>query len=557
MKTVKRALALLLALTMLLAMGAVTVLAANTYTITISGGKVVSGHTYQAYQIFAGDLAQKDNKTILSNIKWGNGVDGGALLAALKADTTFGSDFSACTTAAEVAEKLATYENDAEKTQQFAKLAGANLTATVAGTSQWDETNKKYTISGLDAGYYLVKDATVPTDDAYTRYILEVVHDVTVNPKTDVPTVDKKIKENNTTTTVNEASIGDTIDYVVTSRVPDMTGYNKYYFVLNDTMSKGLTFNANSVEVTIGNTKLGTDAYTVTPTTNDDGTTTVKIVLNNFIQYKGQKDAVITVTYSATLNENAEVGKNPNVNEVKLTYSNNPNYNYTGGNEPGKDEPTGETPESKVETYTTELTITKTDSKGNILTGAEFTLTGESVNIVLVSKTEFTEDANGDYWKLKNDTYTKTAPANETKDQYASETTKYTKTTTFEAKGTDKTETTVKGYVDAEGKITFRGLGAGTYTLTETATPAGYNTIAPITFTITFNKDTKTFSSNNEQITVDGTTNTFFTTIVNNSGAELPSTGGVGTTIFYVLGGLLVVCAGVLLITKRRMNKEA
>ena len=557
MKTVKRALALLLALTMLLAMGAVTVLAANTYTITISGSKVVSGHTYQAYQIFAGDLAEKDNKTILSNIKWGNGVDGEALLAALKADTTFGSDFSACTTAAEVAEKLATYENDAEKTQQFAKLAGANLTATVAGTSQWDETNKKYTISGLDAGYYLVKDATVPTDDAYTRYILEVVHDVTVNPKTDVPTVDKKIKENNTTTTVNEASIGDTIDYVVTSRVPDMTGYNKYYFVLNDTMSKGLTFNVNSVEVTIGNTKLGTDAYTVTPTTNDDGTTTVKIVLNNFIQYKGQKDAVITVTYSATLNENAEVGKNPNVNEVKLTYSNNPNYNYTGENEPGKDEPTGETPESKVETYTTELTITKTDSKGNILTGAEFTLTGEGVNIVLVSKTEFTEDANGDYWKLKNDTYTKTAPTNETKDQYASETTKYTKTTTFEAKGTDKTETTVKGYVDAEGKITFRGLGAGTYTLTETATPAGYNTIAPITFTITFNKDTKTFSSNNEQITVDGTTNTFFTTIVNNTGAELPSTGGVGTTIFYVLGGLLVVCAGVLLITKRRMNKEA
>lgn len=557
MKTVKRALALLLALTMLLATGAVTVLAANTYTITISGSKVVSGHTYQAYQIFAGDLAEKDNKTILSNIKWGNGVDGEALLTALKADTTFGSDFSACTTAAEVAEKLATYENDAEKTQQFAKLAGANLTTTVAGTSQWGETNKEYTISGLAAGYYLVKDVTVPADDAYTRYILEVVHDVTVNPKTDVPTVDKKIKENNTTTTVNEASIGDTIDYVVTSRVPDMTGYNKYYFVLNDTMSKGLTFNVNSVEVTIGNTKLGTDAYTVTPTTNDDGTTTVKIVLNNFIQYKGQKDAVITVTYSATLNENAEVGKNPNVNEVKLTYSNNPNYNYTGENEPGKDEPTGETPESKVETYTTELTITKTDSKGNILTGAEFTLTGEGVNIVLVSKTEFTEDANGDYWKLKNDTYTKTAPTNETKDQYASETTKYTKTTTFEAKGTDKTETTVKGYVDAEGKITFRGLGAGTYTLTETATPAGYNTIAPITFTITFNKDTKTFSSNNEQITVDGTTNTFFTTIVNNSGAELPSTGGVGTTIFYVLGGLLVVCAGVLLITKRRMNKEA
>ena len=87
-------------------------------------------------------------------------------------------------------------------------------------------------------------------------------------------------------------------------------------------------------------------------------------------------------------------------------------------------------------------------------------------------------------------------------------------------------------------------------------TPAGYNTIAPITFTISFDKETKKFSTNNENISV-GADNTLSTTIVNNAGAELPSTGGIGTTIFYVLGGLLVVCAGVLLITKRRMNKNA
>ena len=255
MKTVKRALALVLALTLLLAMSATVFAADDTYTITISGDNVVEGHTYEAYQIFKGDLAEKDSKTILSNIEWGSGVNGDALLTALKADTTLGNDFNGCTTAAQVADVLATYGSDAGKTQQFAKLAGANLNATVAGTSTWNKSGKNYSISPLAPGYYLVKDEndSAPSSDAYTRYILQVVHNVTVNAKTDVPTVDKNIKEGDTIVKANDASIGDTINYEVTSKVPDMTGYTKYFFVLNDTMSKGLTFN-NDVAVTIGDT---------------------------------------------------------------------------------------------------------------------------------------------------------------------------------------------------------------------------------------------------------------------------------------------------------------
>lgn len=532
MKTVKRALALVLALTLLLAMSA-AVFAADDTTYTITINNTTTGHTYEAYQIFAGDLAEKDGKTILSNITWGNGITEAG-------KTTLGD-------AAKKAETLKTADDAAA----FAKAVAPylqNPTTSVEGTG-------KYTISGLKAGYYLVKDTQAPADDFYSAYIMEVVSNVEAEPKGDKPTVDKNIKDNGETTKVNEASIGDTINYEVTSKVPDMAGYNKYFFVLNDTLSKGLTFN-NDVKVKIGETELAADAYSVTSTTNRDGTTSVKIVLNNFINYQEKNGQTILVTYSATLNRDAEVGTTPNTNTVKLVYSNDPNHTYTGENEPAAGDPTGETPESKTETYTTELTITKTDGNGQILTGAEFTLTGNGVNIVLVSESTFSEDANGTYWKLKNGTYTTTEPTTENQASYDSTEKKYSKTTTLTAKGTGQAETSVKGFVDDAGKITFRGLGAGEYTLTETVTPAGYNTIAPITFTISFDKETKKFSTNNENISV-GADNTLSTTIVNNAGAELPSTGGIGTTIFYVLGGLLVVCAGVLLITKRRMNKNS
>lgn len=566
MKTVKRALALVLALTLLLAMSATVFAADDTYTITISGDNVVAGHTYEAYQIFKGDLAEKDSKTILSNIEWGNGVNGDALLTALKADTTLGNDFKDCTTAAQVADVLATYGSAAGKTQQFAKLAGANLNTTVAGTSSWNGSGTNYSISSLAPGYYLVKDKddSALSSDAYTRYILQVVHNVTVNAKTDVPTVDKNIKEGDTSVKANDASIGDVINYEVKSAVPDMTGYTKYFFVLNDTMSKGLTFN-NDVAVTIGDTTLDADKYTVAYNTDTaTGITTIEIVIKDFINYT--KGDAILVTYSATLNQDASldpVAGNPN--KVQLTYSNNPNVDGNGDpqnpDKPGEGAPTGKTPESETKTYVTGIKLTKVDGAdySKMLTGAKFKIEGNGVKVVLVNKEVYKETSDGTYYMLKNGTYTDTAPIDETASSYDSTTTKYKKVTAV-TKDTVNTKVNATGYVDGKGVLTFEGLGEGTYTITEIIAPEGYNLLkAPITVEIkanaTFDKCEWTVTADGKLVTADKNLYAFL--IENKSGAALPSTGGIGTTVFYVLGGLLVVCAGVLLITKRRMNKNA
>ena len=162
---------------------------------------------------------------------------------------------------------------------------------------------------------------------------------------------------------------------------------------------------------------------------------------------------------------------------------------------------------------------------------------------------------DGTYWKLTNGTYTTTEPTVDNSADYADTNTKYNKTTELVAKGTGKTEASVVGAVDSEtGTVTFTGLGAGTYTITETKTPAGYNTIAPITFTLTFNAETKTFSSSIPTVVIVGEDNTLDTTIVNKAGSTLPETGGIGTTIFYVVGSVLVLAAVVLLVTKKRMG---
>ncbi len=558
MKT-RKLFALVLTAMMLLAL-TLPAFADEAYSITINNA--ASGHTYEAYQIFKGDLSEQDGKKVLSNVEWGSGVNGSALLAALKADSTLKDDFAACESAADVAKVLEHYTNDAEKTQAFAKLAGANLTATVAGTSG-AQADGKYVISNLSAGYYLVKDkdsVSITGHDAYTRYILQVVGDVEVTAKVDVPTIDKKIVEGEKKVSVNEASIGDKIPYVVTSKVPDMTGYSKYFFVVNDTMSKGLTFN-NDVAITVDGKALEKDTdFTVTADTNaGTGITTIKIVFINFLQYKDQKGADIVINYSATLNDKAEIGVAGNENKVDLVYSNNPNADYKGENEPGENDPVGKTPEVKTETYTTELTITKTDDKSNKLTGAAFRLTGNGVNVVIVTGEVYVADVEGTFWKLKDGTYTNVDPNGEgvDKSKYESVDTKYKQEIeVIVVKGED-TSVNVEGFVDADGKLTFTGLGAGEYTLTEIVTPIGYNTIDPITFTVSFDAATKKFSTNNNNVQVGETTNTLSTTVVNKAGSTLPSTGGMGTTLFYVLGALLAVGAGVLLATRKKMSAES
>lgn len=534
-----------LAFTMAFAMG-LTASAAD-YTITITKPEGDIDRTYEAYQIFKGNL---DGNT-LSDIEWGTGIKGADFLTELKKN----SDYASCTDAKTVAEKLASFTENPDKAVAFAKLAGADQFLT---TTKFTSSSGQITVPA--AGYYLLKDVTDVTTphDALSLNILEVVKDVTVNPKADHPTVDKKIGTDITSgVAANEATIGDKVPFVIASKVPKMQGYTKYFFVLNDSMTAGLTYNKD-VAIKIGDTTLAADAYDVT---YDDTANTMKIVIKNFIQYKSQADADIVVTYSATLNENANLSTNKgNKNTVKLTYSNNPNVDYKGDNEPDSTDPVGETPEHVTVTYSTKLQLTKVNGAdpNEKLEGVEFQITGTSIKTAVSKGEYFKQDAAGTYYQLKDGTFTETAPTTETESKYVSNSVKYAKVTDS-TEQTKMQKVTASGTTDANGLITFEGLGAGTYYITELKTLGGYNLLtAPITVEI---KATPGTTSCTWTAKVNGENATFEDdmvklTVENNKGSVLPITGGIGTTIFYVIGGLLVCGAVVMAITKKKLSVE-
>lgn len=540
MKKMRKLASILLALVMALGMTS-TVFAADTT------------HTYEIYQIFTGDYSDG----VLSNVKWGQNGTG------TKGDAV----------SENILKELEAVTNS---TSDTAKLAVINKYVNLKSEAFRSGNATMY--EGLPNGYYLVKDkdSTQSVENGYyTLYVVQVVNGtLEFTPKGDVPEVEKKIVEGNNKVDVNEASIGEEVNYEITGTLPtNFDDYNTYYYVFTDTLSKGLTYNGD-VTVKVDGVDVTNYFYTNATAYSETDGTTITVGIQDIKALKlldgvtVTKDSKIVITYSATLNEEAVIAGEGNPNDVKLDYSNDPNNSGEGTTtlppeNPGKPEPThptGNTPKDEVVTYTTELTILKNDEDGNVLTGAEFTLTGDGVKVVLVTTEKFTEDATGEYWKLKNGTYTTTAPTisdDETDNsaEYESTTTKYKKETQIVAKGAGKEETNVVGTVGDNGLVTFTGLGTGTYTITETKTPAGYNTIAPVTFKLTFNAVTKTFVSDNTKVVVGGD-NKLDTTIVNKKGATLPSTGGMGTTLFYVIGAILVIGAGILLITKRRMSSR-
>ena len=506
MKHIKKLASLLLVLVMVFALATTAFAEETAYSITINNS--AKDHTYEAYQIFTGDLSG----TTLSNIVWGSGVS--------EAGQTALGD------AAAKAETLKT-EADAKA---FAKAVAPYLT-TAAGSAN-TVTDGKYVISGLAAGYYLVKDqdgSLTGDADAYTEYIIKVVSDTTATPKSSVPTVEKKVKDTNDSTGVTsdwqdsaDYDIGDSIPFQLKATLANnVSSYTTYKVVFHDTLSKGLTYN-NDAKVYIGGTE--TNGFTVTATVNADGTTTLTVSCDDVKALGAGNSSVITVEYTVKLNENAVLGSAGNPNEVYLEYSNNPNKSENGNNE------TGETPKDVVIVFTYKTIINKVDSENKPLTGAAFKL-----EKLIKGK----DGAAGTWTTVKEFTVDET-------------------TTSF----------------------TFSGLDDGQYKLTETKTPAGYNTIDPIYFVIEATHDVTadaptlktlnaylTDTNGNKQTemkdgesvnidlgTVDLTAGSITTTVVNKSGAQLPETGGIGTTIFYVLGGVLVLAAVVLLVTKKRMG---
>ncbi len=559
MKRIKKLASLFLAMVMVLSMS-VTVFATEGSDLESDPAPQAEGetpvtHVYEIYQIFTADYADG----VLSNIKWGKngtGTEGEkvneTVLDALEAVTDNASDTA----------QLAVI-------QQYANLDFAPV-----------RTGNGTTYTGLTPGYYLVKDkdgSLTGTNVPYTLYVVQVVNDtLTFTPKGDIPTPDKKIVEGTDKVDKNEASIGDEVNYEITGTMPsNIADYKTYFYQFTDTLSKGLTYKADSIKVTVNGVDVTNYFYKGVGQYNETTGTSIEVsildvkalsLLTAPVVGDITKDTKVVLTYTATLNENAVIAGDGNTNDVKLTYSNDPNHSGTGSTTPPENpdkptpvHPTGESPEVEVVTYTTELTILKTDEDNKFLPGVEFTLTGNGVNVVLVTEEIFTEAADGEYWKLQDGTYTTTAPtvADDETDNtadYDSIEKKYTKTTSVVAKGNGKTETNVVGTVATDGTVTFKGLGAGEYTITETKTLPGYNTIDPITFTVSFDA-TKTpmFASNNDKVTV-GTDNMLDTSIVNQKGSLLPSTGGIGTTIFYVVGAVLAIGAGILLVTKKRMS---
>lgn len=411
-----------------------------------------------------------------------------------------------------------------------------DLSAFAAKASNWAQTNNiavdatatvsknadKYTatFTNLDYGYYVVAVPGATVADTNSQYAALIpVHSTSVDAsiKGALPTVVKKVNGESATS----AKIGDPLTFTLTSTIPDMSAYSTYTFNFKDTLSKGLTFNqVDSVKV--GDTTLtkNTD-YTVTTTNEASGETLLTVAMNEF-KKKQQANAgkKITVTYTATLNKDAVVGGAGNVNSATIQYSNNPSTNGTGESEP-----------SKVRVFTYGFTVDKYtgknyDDTATRLAGAEFTLSHKGGTAISFVKVADSATQNAVYRVAKADeagaTTTITTPAN--------------------------------------GKVDFRGLENGEYTLTETKAPAGYNKLASAIGVKVDGQNNGTDTThatvvikydNNNGSVYDQTASNGVIPVQNKPGVVLPGTGGMGTIAFTVIG-VLVIALGVAWTLKRK-----
>lgn len=506
-------------LAMMLVLSMVTVAGAEgTTTPTIDAATATitapeNGHTYEILQIFKGDLHDR----VLSNLVWGkngNGTEGDAVpetnIEALKAQV-----------------------GDAAVREYIVN----NLLNNAAPFATIGKVDEKFEASAVvPTGYYLIRDKAntlTGTNDSYTFYIVKITGDVTIEPKADKPSLTKKIQDKNDTTGETSGwqdsadyDIGDAVPYRLTATVATNFASYKgaYKLVFHDTMEDGLTFNESSVKVFVNEAEVKNTFYEVTKTNEHNFTVTIadlKALTYGENGTKVQVGDMIHVEFTATLNENANIGAKGNLNTGYLEFANNPN---------SEQPEMGETPKDTVIAFTYQVVINKVKENKEPLIGADFKLEKK------IGAAEWVE--------------------------------------------IDRKTGTTAGSV-----FTFKGLDDGTYRLTETAVPGGYNKMADVIFTVTANHVEKVDGLNdatrytvltslngtaengvitlteqkkaetiNDQETeiIEGLT----TQVVNKSGATLPETGGIGTTIFYVLGGMMFVGAALILVVRRKAEAD-
>lgn len=451
-----------------------------------------STRTYDVYQIFTGDLAGD----VLSNVKWGKNGTGTVGEAVLQATL----------------DALAAVNSlsDTKKLEEISKYV--NLNSEKFGTVSDG--------SPLTAptGYYLIRDNGLVGDgEAYSLYVVQVVGPTTISPKVGTTTSEKKVDDkNDSNTTQDEVKWEDFADYDIGDDVPfqlkatiaqDYDNYKVYKLTFHDKESAGLTFKPDTVVVKIDGTTVDSSKYEVVTTGLTDGDT-FEVRFANLKSTAAKADSVITVEYSSTLNDQAVLGSTGNPNTMHITYSNNPNDDQGGEN--------GKTPDDTVIVFTYKVVANKvTKNPAYVEGGSE----SEYIPLKGAGFTLYKKNASGEYVAVGSEV-------------------KGDEMTTFE----------------------WKGLDDGDYKISETTTPAGYNTIADIEFTITAKHEvlsdnpTLTSLSGGDKFTGKVETGALSADIENNKGSTLPETGGMGTTIFYVLGSVLVIGATVLLITKKRMG---
>lgn len=505
MKLLKKLASFILAFAMVMAiaMPSVVMAADGKSTITINGATADS--EYVAYKLFDATDDGNGHFSYTVNSKYE---------AVLK-------EVTGKTSGAEIVKYLDGIKDNAAAVREFADKVYAKVKDMAV---DYTATNGKFV--NVDQGYYLIAQTQTGTNEAYSLVMLGTAgrNALTVTPKTGVPTFEKKIKEKNDSTGVesdwqdaSDYDIGDKVPFKLTGTVSDKyDNYKTYYYAFHDKMDDTLQFNADSVVVKIDGVVVDKSKYTLNTTTSDG--CTFEVVFNDLKTVSPTKPGKVTVEYNATLKENARLGSEGNFNKGKLEFNNNPYYEGEG-----KPEKPGETPWDEVVVFTYKLIANKTDGQGQPLAGAGFTLY------------KFNKDTN-DYVEVKK------IEAGET--------------TTFE----------------------FTGADAGKYKLVETTVPDGYNKADDLVFEVkgtyeAVNNDDplkaprltklEIFDENGNSITGEGkvfTTNlaagTATTNIKNLTGSELPSTGGMGTTVLYAAGTLMILAAAAFLVMKKKAESK-